>query len=204
MDPWWQELALTELTTQTPLASRVVVGLLSLALWGAGAALYKAGIRLAAFLGGALAGLLLLDWLAAHALLPAGWEANPWFMQGSALLLGGVTLWLALRAHRLSLMLAGLVVGLSASMGAVELYDGLPAATPFFGAVGGALIMPWLFEAILPLFTAVVGSVGLLWAFGAPDQLVWLVALAFAGVMVQWFGPSGLKANSEDRESAAS
>lgn len=171
-----------QLANDAPIALRVGIGALGSVILVAGARLYKLALFGGAFAIGAVAAALGLVW--GGAWVPA--LLRPEVVGLGALFAGALTAGTVRLAHRLGLLAIGGLTGLAAGAAVGGFLAG-PAVLwgPLAGGVVGALVFPWLYEALLRFLTPFVGAVCIAYASGRPDQL-WLLGVLWGfGVLVQ-------------------
>jgi hypothetical protein len=168
---------------------RVAVGVVSLALLVRARQVWRLAVLGPGFLFGVVVGVLVAPALGLQGALLLGVVAG----LGIA---GVVAAWMVERA---AVVMAGAVAGGALGIGAIALTSGAAWWALPLGVVVGALAAPALYRALVPLFGAVIGAVGVAWAAGWPRSALVLGALAAFGLIVQ--AVSG-RANDDEGEQA--
>lgn len=174
-----------------PLAARLLAGLLGLALLLRGAHLY----RLAVVAPGALAG------TAAGVALGGAMSLPPLVTLGAALVAAGIGAAVCALAEAVAVRLAGVVVGVAATIALAPLFSGAPAPwwASVAGALGGLVVFPTLYRRALPAVTALLGAAAVVWALGMQASPLALLGVAGAGLVVQgMFGGKRRKGVEEE------
>ncbi len=162
-----------ELPVLEPLALRVAVGLVSLALLVRGRQIWKLAIAAPGILLGVAIGVALAQWLplpGLGALVAAG-------VLGLA---GAIAAWMVERA---AVVLAGATAGAVFGLVLVPFTGAWWA--PLVGLFAGGVLAPWVYRAMVPLFSAAIGAAGVAWAAAWPRTALVLGALAAFGLAVQ-------------------
>jgi hypothetical protein len=165
-----------------PVALRLAVGGLSLALAVRGRQFWRLAI--------ATPGALLGTALGVSATKSLGTDPTTGLVICAVLALAGVAL--ALFVERLAVLVSGATAGAVIGLAVAPLLG--PAAwwPPLVGFLLGALLGTWIYRKMVPVFSAAVGAYGIAWAAGWPPTALVLGALFLAGLTVQLLsgGPS--------------
>lgn len=173
-----------ELPVLEPVALRVAVGVISLALLVRGRQIWKLAIAAPGILLGVALGVAFAQWWplpGAGALVAAG-------VLGLA---GAVAAWMVERA---AVVFAGATAGAVLGLVLVPLTGAWWA--PLVGLFAGGVLGPWVYRAMVPVFSAGIGAAGVAWAAAWPRTAIVLGALAAFGLAVQLM--SGRDAEDED------
>lgn len=173
-----------ELPVLEPLVLRVAVGVVSLALLVRGRQIWKLAIAAPGILLGVAVGIVFGQWwplpglgtIVAAAVLGLVGAIAAWIVERAAVVLAGAT--------------AGGIVGLVL----VPLTGAWWA--PVAGLFAGGVVAPWLYRAMVPLFSSAIGAAGVAWAVPWPRTAIVLGGLAAFGLAVQLM--SGRDAEDED------
>lgn len=154
---------------------RILVGALGLTLLVLGSRVY----RIAVVTPGVLAGL----WVAGQVTTGASSTVQYAAMIGLGLA-GGI---LAFLLERFAVAVAGALIGggLGDALGPLLLGDQMHWSVPAVAAIVGFLAVPYLYERLLPLLTAVLGALALAWAAGREQDLIFIALVAAAGLVLQ-------------------
>lgn len=156
----------------------LVVPAVVLLLWGE--RLGRLGLPCAAFVGG----VTLAQWALTHPPPPYTIPTQPEIHVGVLMLAGVVGMWCDLLHARLGLALAGAMTG--ATVAACL----LPELTGW-AALGGAMVLPWVYETSLRGASSLVGVAALVWVGAGRLLGPWVVVAWALGVLWQLFaGPS--------------
>lgn len=188
----FDELAqFTELGLGSPRELRYMLGAVGAVLLLAGGRLYYGAVKLSSFTAGVLFALFVAHRLELMDFIPNDFYEDPWIVPGASLVFGVLCAWLAVLAHRVALTVVGFVGGYALVYGIQGTFPELGESWwPLAGAGGGILLMPWVFEVFLPVFTSLIGAVTVLWALGTEPSMALLGTLWAGGTIVQWYtGP---------------